>query len=217
MKNPLENPWQTLGLGVVLTIAMAFLAKMLMASGTSPAVSAGQSNLVWLDFGLRWLHFVFGIAWIGLLYYFNLVQVPAMKVIGAEAKAELFKEGSLVRTALFFFRWAAVGTVLVGVLLLWFNNKGNVLVPALTLQSCFAGIGLGGWLGVIMMINVWVFIWPNQKKILGILEATADEKGRAGRVALMASRTNFMLSVPMLFFMESWSHGFGQLLGVSGC
>ncbi|MBM3266535.1 MAG: urate hydroxylase PuuD [Candidatus Sericytochromatia bacterium] len=174
-----------------------------------------MENVLAAEFILRWLHFLFGFVWIGLLYYFNLVQVPSMPKIGAEAKAELFKEGSLVRTALFFFRWAAVGTVLVGLLLMYFNSKGAIIGPAFMLRGPFAGIGLGGYLGIIMMFNVWYFIWPNQKKVLGIVEATPEEKAKAGRIALLASRTNFMLSIPMLFFMESAAHGFQSMLGVS--
>ncbi len=159
----------------------------------------------------RWLHVVAGIAWIGLLYYFNLVQVPSLKVVGADAKSELFKEGSLVRTALFYFRWAAVGTVVVGLLLMYFNSNGAIERSVLALRGPYAGLGIGAWLGIIMMINVWALIWRNQKKVLGIVEATPEEKTKAGRVALLASRTNFMLSVPMLFFMEAGSHPFAAL------
>jgi uncharacterized membrane protein len=136
-----------------------------------------------------------------------------MPKLGPEAKADLFKEGSLVRTALFFFRWAAVGTVVVGLLLMYFNSKGAIIGPAMMLRGPYAGIGLGGWLGIIMLFNVWYFIWPNQKKVLGIVDSEADAKARAGRVALLASRTNFMLSIPMLFFMESASHGLQYLVG----
>jgi uncharacterized membrane protein len=212
MKNPLESPWQTLGLGVVLSVVLAFVAKALMGM-SSPEIPAPMSFAPQADLVLRWLHFLFGFTWIGLLYYFNLVQVPSMKVIGAEAKAEMFKEGSLVRTALFFFRWAAVATVLVGLFLLELNSKGRLAGTALMLQGPVAPLGIGSWLGVIMMINVWAFIWPNQKKVIGIVEATADEKAKAGRTAMLVSRTNFMLSVPMLFFMESYSHGFQALMG----
>jgi len=206
MKNPLESPWATLALGFVLTLVLFFVAKGLMAMPT-PAIDSQPAMQGW-DYGLRWFHFLFGITWIGLLYYFNLVQVPALKVVTPEAKAEIFKEGSIARAALFFFRWAALGTVLVGLALLGMNAKGNILVPALGLQGVYAGIGIGGWLGIIMMFNVWALIWPNQKKVLGIKEATPEEKAKAGRIALLASRTNFMLSVPMLFFMEAMSHNF---------
>ncbi len=210
MKNPLDNPWQTLGLGLVLTVVLAFLARYLMCSTEAITVSK-PAMAAPVEFILRWLHFLFGILWIGLLYYFNLVQVPALKVVGADAKGELFKEGSLVRTALFYFRWAAVGTVVVGLLLMYFNSNGAIERSALMLKGPYAGLGIGAWLGIIMMINVWGFIWRNQKKVLGIVEATPEEKTKAGRIALLASRTNFMLSVPMLFFMEAGSHPFGSL------
>lgn len=158
------------------------------------------------EYVLRWLHFLFGFTWIGLLYYFNLVQIPSLKNISAEAKAEVFKEGSIARTALFYFRWAAIGTVLVGLALL--AHKG-LLVQALTLSgpTNIRGLGIGCWLGIIMMLNVWLIIWPNQQKVVGIVPATAEEKAAAGRTAMLASRTNFLLSIPMLFFMEAFSHG----------
>lgn len=151
-----------------------------------------------LDAIFRFLHVIAGIAWIGLLYYFNLVQVPAMAAAAAD------KEGPggagiskyVAPRALLWFRWAAVVTWLAGAALLGAN-----FVSAFTLQPAFAAIGIGAWLGTIMLFNVWVLIWPNQKKILGIVSATDAEKAKARRVAFLASRTNTMLSIPMLFFM----------------
>lgn len=148
----------------------------------------------------RWVHFLAGITWIGLLYYFNLVQAPAMAAAAAD------KEGPggagitkyVAPRALLWFRWAAVVTWLAGAALLGAN-----FVPAFTLQQGFAGIGIGAWLGTIMLFNVWVLIWPNQKKILGMVPAGDDEKAKARRVAFLASRTNTMLSIPMLFFMAN--------------
>lgn len=211
MKNPLDNPWQTVGLGVLLTVVLAFVAKWLMGMSTPdvPGVVSPGTEYI-----LRWLHFLFGITWIGLLYYFNLVQVPSLKNVSAEAKSEIFKEGSIARTALFYFRWAAVATVVVGLLLMYFNRQGNLLHAALGLRGVHAGLGIGGWLGIIMMFNVWYFIWPNQKKVLGIVEASPEEKTKAGRVALLASRTNLLLSIPMLFFMEASSHSLAVMMGV---
>lgn len=158
------------------------------------------------EYILRWAHFLVGFTWIGLLYYFNLVQIPSLKNVSAEAKAEIFKEGSIARTALFYFRWSALATILVGLALL--GHKG-ILTQALTLSgpTNLRGLGIGCWLGIIMMINVWAVIWPNQKKVLGIVQATAEEKASAGRLAMLFSRTNFLLSIPMLFFMEAYSHG----------
>lgn len=146
----------------------------------------------------RWVHFLAGITWIGLLYYFNLVQMPALAAAAAD------KEGPggagitkyVAPRALLWFRWAAVVTWLAGAALL-----GDGFVAAFTLQEPYAAIGIGAWLGTIMLFNVWVLIWPNQQKILGMKPASDEEKAKARRVAMLASRTNMMLSIPMLFFM----------------
>jgi uncharacterized membrane protein len=143
----------------------------------------------------RWLHFLAGVMWIGLLYYFNFVQVPALKAAAADGTAGGITKHVAPR-ALLYFRWAAVVTWLAGAALL-----GSNFVSAFTLQKGYAAIGIGAWLGTIMLINVWALIWPNQQKILGLVSATDDEKNKARRVALLASRTNTMLSIPMLFFM----------------
>ena len=145
----------------------------------------------------RWIHFLAGITWIGLLYYFNLVQVPAMKAATADGTAIGISKHVAPR-ALFWFRWSALVTWLAGAALLSAN-----FVPAFTLQPAYAGIGIGAWLGTVMLLNVWGLIWPNQKKILGMKPATDDEKARARRIAFLASRTNTMLSIPMLFFMAN--------------
>jgi len=151
----------------------------------------------------RWLHFLAGIMWIGLLYYFNFVQVPALKAAAADGTAAGITKHVAPR-ALDYFRYSAIVTWLAGAALL-----GNQFVPAFTLQKGMAGIGLGAWLGTIMLINVWTLIWPNQQKILGMKPATDEEKNKARRVALLASRTNTMLSIPMLFFMATgWHHPF---------
>ena len=136
-----------------------------------------------------------GVMWIGLLYYFNFVQVGAMKNATADGTAAGISKHVAPR-ALLFFRWAAVVTWLAGAALL-----GKDFMSAFTLQPSFAAIGVGAWLGTIMLFNVWVFIWPNQKKILGMVEATDAEKATARRVAFLASRTNTVLSMPMLFLM----------------
>jgi uncharacterized membrane protein len=151
---------------------------------------------------LRWIHFMAGVMWIGLLYYFNFVQVAALKAAGADGTAAGITKHVAPR-ALLFFRWAAVVTWLAGAGLL-----GPRFVSAFTLQSDAALIGIGAWLGTIMLFNVWVLIWPNQKKILGLVSATDEEKNKARRVAFLASRTNTMLSMPMLFFMGVGVHGF---------
>jgi len=144
----------------------------------------------------RWLHIAAGVMWIGLLYYFNFVQVPAL----AEAAKDNTGAGitkHVAPRALFWFRWAAVVTFLAGLMI----AGKNVVDVLLFLKPTYYPIGVGAWLGTIMIFNVWVLIWPNQKKILGIVPATDPEKAKARRVAFLASRTNVMLSIPMLFFM----------------
>ena len=149
----------------------------------------------------RWIHIAAGVMWIGLLYYFNFVQVPAL--------ADAAKDGTgagitkhVAPRALFWFRWAAVVTWIAGALLLGANFHKAFFF----LDRAFYAIGVGAWLGTIMLFNVWVLIWPNQQKILGLVQATDAEKATARRVALLASRTNTMLSIPMLFFMAAAGH-----------
>lgn len=151
----------------------------------------------------RWIHFLAGITWIGLLYYFNFVQVPAIAAAAAD------KEGPgaaaiskyVAPRALLWFRWAAVVTWVAGAGLL-----GEDFVAAFTLQGGYVYIGMGAWLGTIMLLNVWGLIWPNQKKVLGITKVSPEEVAKARRIAFLASRTNTMLSIPMLFFMAAGSH-----------
>jgi uncharacterized membrane protein len=157
----------------------------------------------------RWLHIVFGVMWIGLLYYFNVVQVPGM----ADAAADKGGPGGagvskyIAPRALWWFRWAAVLTWVTGAYYLMFGfGDPAVMHKAFTLQTGFRTIGVGAWLGTIMLFNVWALIWPNQKKILGMVPATDDEKAKARKVALLASRTNFVLSVPMIMCMGG-AHG----------
>jgi uncharacterized membrane protein len=148
---------------------------------------------------LRWLHVFFGITWIGLLYYFNFVQIPTMPSIPAELKPGVSKY--IAPKALFYFRWAAAMTMLLGLLLAYVNGY---LVEALTFRPGFQLIGTGMWLGLIMGFNVWGVIWPNQKKALGLVEADDASKAKAARVAMLASRTNTLLSIPMLYAMASF-------------
>jgi uncharacterized membrane protein len=149
----------------------------------------------------RWLHFLAGIMWIGLLYYFNFVQVPALKAAAADGTAAGITKHVAPR-ALLYFRWSAVVTWLAGAALL-----GGNFVGAFMLTKGLAGIGIGAWLGTIMLFNVWVFIWPNQKKILGLAPATDEQKAAARKTALYASRTNYILSIPMLMCMAGATHG----------
>ena len=151
----------------------------------------------------RWLHIMAGVMWIGLLYYFNFVQVDALKRAAADnppTGAGITKH--VAPRALFFFRWAAVVTVLAGAMIL-----GERIDDALFFkEKAYVPIGIGAWLGLIMLFNVWVLIWPNQKKILGIVQATDEQKAKARKVALLASRTNVMLSIPMLMSMVGHGH-----------
>lgn len=161
---------------------------------------------------LRWIHFLSGITWIGILYYFNLVQVPALadaaKDVGGPGPAAISKY--IAPRALWWFRWGAVVTWLSGAALLahrgLFVNAFTLGLSAENPNPYMVGIGMGAWLGTIMLLNVWGLIWRNQKKVLGIVAATDDEKARAKRVAFLASRTNVMLSIGMLLFMGA-QHG----------
>lgn len=162
----------------------------------------------------RWLHVVFGILWIGLLYYFNFVQIRKMPDIPAELKPAVSKY--IAPEALFWFRYAALGTVIMGLLIAWIRGY---IAKALTLG--FAGgydpaadvkyslLGAGMWLALIMAFNVWFFIWPNQKIALGMVEADADAKAKAGKTATLFSRTNTLLSLPMLVTMTMSQTIFG--------
>ncbi len=146
----------------------------------------------------RWLHVIAGVMWIGLLYYFNFVQVPALAAAGKDGTGAGITKHVAPR-ALFWFRWGALATWVMGAMLL-----GKHFFDAfLFLNPAYYPIGVGVWLGTIMFVNVWVLIWPNQKKILGMVQASDDEKGRARRIAFLASRTNTLLSFPLLFFMTA--------------
>ena len=154
-----------------------------------------------------WFHVMAGVIWIGLLYYFNFVQVPAVgEALGDEGGPGPAAINKYVAPrALLWFRWSALATWLTGAAAL--ETMGVGLANAFMLQEGAAVIGIGAWLGTIMLFNVWVLIWPNQKKILGIVDASADEIAGAKKVALMASRTNTLLSIPMLMCMIGHGHG----------
>ena len=190
--NPLKSIPATITLGFVVSIVIFLI------------IGTGTFNMWSLAV---WLHVFFGIIWIGLLYYFNFVQVPAV----AQATADTDGPGPaainkyVAPKALWWFRWGALMTWLTGAAALEIMGVG--LMNAFTLQAGAQIIGLGAWLGTIMLFNVWVLIWPNQKKILGIVKATDEEKAGAKVVALMASRTNTLLSIPMLMCMVGHGHG----------
>ncbi|MFQ5582391.1 MAG: urate hydroxylase PuuD [Mariprofundaceae bacterium] len=191
MKIFTDHRW-TIGAGFVLTL-------VLVAIGVESTLSSGGEYTGVDPYGLaRWGHFLAGITWIGLLYYFNFVQVPSLGGVTAETKADLFKEGSIVRRALWWFRWGAMFTLIFGLIL--YDHLGGHGGDASW------DIRIGALFGIIMWFNVWFIIWPAQKKVIGIVEADADEKAAAGKKALIASRTNTLLSIPMLFFMASSAH-----------
>ena len=199
--NPLKSVRATITLGFVLAIIIAFCINN---DGAILETMAERWSLI------VWLHVFFGIIWIGLLYYFNFVQVPAV----GEALADEGGPGPaainkyVAPRALWWFRWGALFTWLTGAAAL------HLYLP-ISLHDAFmlkggvmgATIGVGAWLGTIMLFNVWVLIWPNQKKILGIVKASAEEIAKAKNVALMASRTNTLLSIPMLMCMVGYGHG----------
>ena len=153
----------------------------------------------YLLFFERWGHFLAGITWIGLLYYFNFVQVPGLGAAKADGTAAGISKHIAPR-ALLWFRWAALLTWLSGAAALM---KYGILADAFMLKQNAIVIGVGAWLGTIMLFNVWVLIWPNQKKVLGLVEASDAQKAAAGKIALMASRTNTALSIPMLLCMTA--------------
>lgn len=176
------------------------------------AVAYGMGNGLGGLNAVIWLHVLAGVAWIGLLYYFNFVQVPGVAAALAEADnggpgpAAINKY--VAPTALLWFRMAAAVTWLTGISgLAQIGGGMDGIINAFTLSNGMGVIGLGAWLGTIMLFNVWVLIWPNQKKVLGLVEASDAEKAKAARVALLASRTNTMLSIPMAFFMVAGPHG----------
>jgi uncharacterized membrane protein len=178
-------------IGIVLLVAvMAGLHRGLMDAA------------YWTQFS-RFLHVFVGILWIGLLYYFNFVQIPTMPNVPAELKPGVTKY--IAPVGLFWFRYSALVTVLVGLILAELLQPGY-LREALLLQQPRVTIGIGIWLGLIMAANVWFVIWPNQKKALGIVEVEADAKARAATTAMLASRTNLILSLPMLYCMIAGAH-----------
>jgi uncharacterized membrane protein len=181
--------------GVLIAgLVLAILIALLPDSGYANSVGA---NNLWLGI-FQWLHVFFGITWIGLLYYFNFVQIPTMPTVPAELKPGVSKY--IAPKALFYFRWGAALTVLTGALLAMILGY---LVEALLLQEPYRLIGVGMWLALIMAFNVWFVIWPNQKRALGIVEADDATKAKSARTAMIFSRINTLLSIPMLLAMTN--------------
>lgn len=164
------------------------------------ALGANLSSIE-LPFLFRWIHVMVGVMWVGLLWYFNFVQIPSMPKIPDEQKPAIGKV--IAPTALFWFRWAALFTVISGMILAVLNGYAH---QAFTLQAPFRAIGLGMWIALVMAFNVWFIIWPNQKRALGIVVVEPEVKAKSARVAMLVSRFNTMLSIPMLFLMVAQSH-----------
>ena len=161
-------------------------------------------DLPFWAFVFRFLHIASGVMWIGLLWYFNFVQIPSMPKIPDEQKPAIGKV--IAPTALFWFRWGAMSTLITGLVLAHLNGYmvDALLLGTQTGQATFIGVGM--WLAIIMWFNVWFVIWPNQKKALGIVQVEPDVKAKAARTAMLFSRTNTVLSVPMLLCMAAQSH-----------
>ena len=197
MASILQSLNKTITAGVVLTILL--LGIMVSAYDLSFDID------FWRTIS-RYLHVISGVMWIGLLYYFNFVQIPNMPNIPDEQKPAIGKV--IAPAALFWFRWAAMATLITGLLTLglYYGHERSISALTLTLTSEYSDpqaltIGIGMWLAIIMAYNVWMVIWPNQKRALGIVETDAETKAKSARTAMLFSRTNTMLSVPMLLAM----------------
>ena len=188
MGNILSSLSRTVHLSLALSIVL-FLILFFQNGGFD------FDTLFW-SWLFRYIHVLVGIMWIGLLWYFNFVQIPNMSKIPDEHKPAISKV--IAPAALFWFRWGALVTVITGLILAYLNGY---LHQAMTFSEGFWPIGVGMWLGIIMLINVWGVIWPNQKRALGIIEVDADTKAKAAKKAMLFSRTNTLLSIPMLVGM----------------
>jgi uncharacterized membrane protein len=184
------SPGRTVTAGVVLLIIIVVAVGLVTGQMT-------QINHAWATFVMRWLHVISGVMWIGLLWYLNFVQVPTMPTIQpVESRTAITK--FIAPNVLFYFRYAALATVVTGLLLAWMQGY---IVQALTLRPGFVMIGIGMWMALVMAFNVWFIIWPKQQQILGLVEATAEQKAAAAKPALYASRFNTMFSIGMLYCM----------------
>jgi uncharacterized membrane protein len=195
MSQILQSLYKTILAGFVLLVLVLFITSSVTGQGI-------QFGHAWGSFVMRWLHVICGVMWIGLLWYFNFVQIPSMPSIPDEQKPAISKV--IAPTALFWFRYGALATVVTGLLLAWMQKY---LFLALTLQVPFAAIGIGMWIALIMAFNVWFIIWPNQKKALGMVVVEPAEKAKAARTAMLTSRINTLLSITMLYMMVAQQNG----------
>ncbi len=196
MSNILADLKNTVIAGVVLTVIMIAVVVGWHTQGL-------EFDQNWWSFLFRWLHVLSGVMWIGLLWYFNFVQIPTMPAIPDDLKPAIGKH--IAPAALFWFRWSAMATIATGLIVAAINEYLGWVITLGILDGVakHTALGIGMWLGIIMWFNVWFIIWPNQKKALGLVEADADTKKAAARTAMLFSRTNTLLSFPMLFAMVS--------------
>ncbi|MGH8699218.1 MAG: urate hydroxylase PuuD [Burkholderiales bacterium] len=191
----LQSLGRTIVAGVVVLVVIVIVV-------STAAGGAMKFDHAWWAFFMRWLHVLSGVMWIGLLWYFNFVQTPSMPQIPDEQKPAVSKV--IAPRALFWFRWAALATVVTGLLL---TSMLGSIGSLFTFARPHTAIAIGMWLGLIMAFNVWFIIWPNQKKALGMVQVSPEEKAKAAKMAGMTSRFNTLLSIPMLYCMVAQQNG----------
>ena len=192
-----------LKLTVISGLVLTFIIFLIVHATVGGGAILDQN---WWSFFFRWVHVLSGVMWIGLLWYFNFVQVPGMPKIPAEQQPAVTKV--IAPSALWWFRWGAMSTIITGVILAWLQDYlWAALSLGLTNDGASTPIGIGMWLGAIMWFNVWFVIWPNQQKALGLVSASDDEKAAAKATAGQFSRINTLLSIPMLFCMVAAQNG----------
>jgi len=183
------SPRNTVVAGIILLIVI------ILAIGATTGQMT-RFDMAWSTAAMVWLHVISGVMWIGLLWYLNFVQVPSMPSIPVENRGAITKV--IAPNVLFYFRYSALATVITGLLVAWMQH---FIVEALTFQKGFIIIGTGMWMAIVMFLNVWLIIWPNQQKLLGLVPATDEQKDAAAKPALYASRFNTMFSIGMLYCM----------------
>ena len=195
MPNILQSLNRTVIAGIILTIVL-FVIMYFLSGGWS-------LDSYFFSAVFRYLHVLSGVMWIGLLWYLNFVQIPSMPKIPDDQKPAIGKV--IAPAVLFWFRWAALSTIITGLIVAYLNGYIHhaMLLGLMGGDAKNITIGIGMWLGIIMAYNVWMIIWPNQKKVLGIIEVDANQKAKAARTAMLFSRTNTLLSFPMLLSMVS--------------
>jgi uncharacterized membrane protein len=195
----LTNLRNVVAAGFVLTVIIYVLVRLGLGTGIG-------LDTAWWTFCFRGLHVISGTMWIGLLWYFNFVQIPNMDKIPDAQKPAIGKV--IAPAALWWFRWSAMATMVTGLILAWMNGYlRDALSVGLTDNGSSMPIGIGMWLGIIMWINVWFGVWPNQNRALGIVDVSSEEKSASARAAMLFLRANTLLSIPMLFCMVGMSHG----------